>query len=48
MISANGGAKMISKRQRMVLKAIVEEYVKTAEPVGSKILTLRPEFKLNV
>ncbi|MDD2493194.1 MAG: heat-inducible transcriptional repressor HrcA [Bacilli bacterium] len=39
---------MISKRQRMVLKAIVEEYVKTAEPVGSKILTLRPEFKLNV
>lgn len=39
---------MISTRQKMVLKAIVEEYVKTAEPVGSKILTIRPEFMLNV
>lgn len=39
---------MISKRQKMVLKAIVEEYVKTAEPVGSKILTVRPEFQLDV
>ena len=39
---------MISKRQKMILKAIVEEYVQTAEPVGSKILTMRPEFKLDV
>ncbi|HNZ50821.1 MAG TPA: heat-inducible transcriptional repressor HrcA [Bacilli bacterium] len=39
---------MLSTRQTMVLKAIVEEYVKTNEPVGSKTLTSRPEFALNV
>ncbi|MGD9604606.1 MAG: heat-inducible transcriptional repressor HrcA [Bacilli bacterium] len=39
---------MLSSRQTMVLKAIVEEYVKTNEPVGSKTLTDRPEFALNV
>ena len=39
---------MLSSRQTMVLKAIVEEYVKTNEPVGSKTLTDRPEFLLNV
>lgn len=30
---------MISKRQQLILKAIVEEFVKTAEPVGSKIIS---------
>lgn len=30
---------MISKRQQILLKAIVEEYVKTAEPVGSKAIS---------
>lgn len=39
---------MISKRKMLILKAIVEEYVRTAEPVGSKYLTERPEFQLNV
>lgn len=39
---------MLSERQKMVLKAIVEEFVKTNEPVGSKTLTTRPEFSLNV
>jgi heat-inducible transcriptional repressor len=39
---------MLSARQTMVLKAIVEEYVKTNEPVGSKTLTDRPEFALKV
>lgn len=39
---------MVFGRQKMVLKAIVEEFVKTAEPVGSKTLTNRPEFALNV
>ena len=38
----------ISKRKKMILKAIVEEYVKTNEPVGSKVLVNRPEFCLNV
>ena len=39
---------MISQRKKMILKAIVEEYVKTNEPVGSKVLANRPEFCLNV
>lgn len=39
---------MISQRKKMILKAIVEEYVKTTEPVGSKVLASRPEFCLNV
>lgn len=38
---------MLSNRQKAVLKAIVEEYVKTAEPVGSKTLVSRPEFMLD-
>ena len=32
---------MLSDRQLMILKAIVEEYVATAEPVGSKNLLLK-------
>ncbi len=38
---------MLSERQLLVLKAIVEEYVKTAEPVGSKLLVNTPELGLN-
>ena len=38
---------MLTIRQKAVLKAIVEEYVKTAEPVGSKTLVSRPEFMLD-
>lgn len=38
---------MLTKRQKAVLKAIVELYVKTAEPVGSKTLVSRPEFMLD-
>ena len=32
----NGGDVMLNKRQKDILKIIVEEYVRTAEPVGSK------------
>ena len=35
---------MLSERQRLVLIAIVEEYVKTNEPVGSLALCKRPEL----
>ena len=35
---------MLSNRQLLVLKAIVEEYVKTNEPVGSRAVCERPEF----
>jgi heat-inducible transcriptional repressor len=41
-------ANVISKRQELVLRAIVEEYVKTNEPVGSKSLVNNPNFDLNV
>ncbi len=33
---------MLSDRQKLILKAIVEEYVVTNEPVGSKSLTNKP------
>ena len=33
---------MLTDRQKLILKAIVEEYVETAEPVGSKVLTEKP------
>lgn len=39
---------MISERQKLVLKAIVEEYVKTNEPVGSKTLANSDFFSLKV
>ena len=39
---------MISERQKLVLKAIVEEFVRTNEPVGSKTLTDNEHFELNV
>mgnify|MGYP003295604828 CR=1 FL=1 len=32
----------LSNRQKLILKAIIEEYVSTGEPVGSKILTEKP------
>lgn len=35
---------MISDRQKKLLKWIVEEYVKTIEPIGSKSVTENPEF----
>lgn len=38
---------MLSSRQRKVLRWIVEEYVRTAEPVGSKALAGLPEFGLS-
>ena len=34
---------MLSNRQILVLKAIVEEYVSTNEPVGSRTLSKRNE-----
>ena len=38
---------MLSQRQRLVLIAIVEEYVKTNEPVGSLTLSKRPELQVS-
>lgn len=36
---------MLTERQKLVLIAIVEEYVKTNEPVGSLALSRRPELQ---
>lgn len=33
---------MLSDRQKLILKAIIEEYVSSNEPVGSKMLTNKP------
>ena len=33
---------MLSDRQKLILKAIIEEYVNNNEPVGSKTLTEKP------
>ncbi len=38
---------MISNRQKLVLIAIIEEYVKTGEPVGSRTLSKRPELQFS-
>ena len=38
---------MITERQKLVLIAIVEEFVKTNEPVGSLTLSKRPELKFS-
>ena len=38
---------MLSGRQKLVLLAIVEEYVKTNEPVGSRTLSKRPELQFS-
>ena len=38
---------MLSERQKLVLIAIVEEYVKTNEPVGSLALSKRPELNFS-
>ena len=38
---------MISERQRLVLTAIVEEYVRNNEPVGSRTLSKRPELQFS-
>ena len=35
---------MLSSRQELILKLIIEEYIKTAEPVGSKTLSELVEF----
>ena len=38
---------MISERQKLVLTAIVEEYVRNNEPVGSRTLSKRPELQFS-
>lgn len=38
---------MLTDRQKLILKAIVEEYIETNEPVGSKVLTDKPFLKFS-
>ena len=37
----------LSNRQKLILKAIIEEYVASGEPVGSKILTEKPYLEFS-
>lgn len=36
---------MLTSRQKLILKAIVEHYIEYAQPVGSKILTAKPHLE---
>ncbi|MEE1236632.1 MAG: DeoR family transcriptional regulator, partial [Turicibacter sp.] len=38
---------MLTKRQVLVLKAIVEEFIHTAQPVGSRILSKKEELNFS-
>ena len=37
---------MLSERQEQIVKSLVREYIKTAEPISSKFLSERHEFDL--
>jgi heat-inducible transcriptional repressor len=37
----------LSERQKKILRAIVEEYIRTAEPVGSKAIAAMPDMKFS-
>ncbi len=37
----------LSNRQKLILKAIIEEYVSSGEPVGSKVLTSKPYLEFS-
>jgi heat-inducible transcriptional repressor len=37
----------LSDRQKLILKAIIEEYVTTNEPIGSKVLTEKPYLQFS-
>lgn len=37
----------LDERKRMILQAIVEDYINTAEPVGSRSISKRPELNLS-
>jgi heat-inducible transcriptional repressor len=37
----------LSNRQKLILKAIIEEYVSSGEPVGSKVLTAKPHLEFS-
>ncbi len=37
----------LSERKKQILKAIIGDYIRTAEPVGSKTLAARPELKFS-
>ena len=40
-------AKPLTDRCQLILEAIIEEYIATAQPVGSKALTRNPRIKLS-
>ena len=43
-MSASGGELMLSKRQEIILKLVIEEYIRTAEPIGSRTISKVLDF----
>lgn len=39
-----GGVEMLTERQRLILKAIVDDYIRSAEPVGSRSISKREDI----
>ncbi|NCU26529.1 heat-inducible transcriptional repressor HrcA, partial [Candidatus Nomurabacteria bacterium] len=37
----------LDERKKLILKAVVDDYISTAEPVGSKALALRSDFNIS-
>jgi heat-inducible transcriptional repressor len=46
-MSAKRGEVMLTSRQKLILKAIIEAYVRDAQPVGSKALTQMPYLQFS-
>ena len=46
-MSAKRSEVMLTSRQKLILKAIIEAYVRDAQPVGSKALTQMPYLKFS-
>ena len=37
----------LSARKKLILKTVISDYIRTAEPVGSKALASRPELRFS-
>lgn len=45
---AKGGLRMeLSERKKQILRAVVENYIQTAEPVGSKAIVVSAGLKVS-
>lgn len=42
-LDSKGGTRMLTERQRLILNAIVDDYIRSAEPVGSRSISKRED-----